>query len=364
MTHRAAPAFTFSDGPRNARIAFVAEAFGESEQRLGKPLVGAAGQEFNRLLRESGIERSECFLTNVIAARPTPSSNNFDLLCDKKAAVGGRSYTLPMIRQGMYLRPEYFGELERLREELETVRPNLIVALGAKAAWALLSTSGISRIRGTTSPARFVLGTGLVGCKVLPTFHPSYLFQMWSDRPIVLADLAKARREAEFPEFRRPERQVIVSPTLGELREWVTETLAHAPPLLGCDIETVNGQIESIGFARSRRDAIVCPFILREPWRNYWPSTVEELAARELCGALLGSHQIAKLGQNFLYDSQYLLREGFSLRNIAEDTMLLHHSLYLELQKGLGFLGSIYTNEPAWKLMRHRKKDEELKRDE
>lgn len=359
MVHVAAPAFAHSSGPRNAKIAFVAEAWGETEARLGVPLVGATGQEFNRLLREAGIEREQCFLTNVIAARPSPTSNNFDLLCGKKAEVGGRSYTLPAIRQGMYLRPEYFGELDRLKEELSIVRPNLIVALGGKSSWALLGNAGISRIRGTVAPSSLV-----PGLKVLPTYHPAYLFQMWSDRPIVLLDLLKAKAEAEFPEFRRPERQVIVNPTLAELREWIAGVLANPPPLLGCDIETVNGQIESIAFARSRSDAICCPFILRAPWRSYWSSDTEELAARELCNALLASPQVRLLGQNFLYDTQYLLREGFTLRAVADDTMLMHHSLYLELQKGLGFLGSIYSNEPAWKLMRHRKKEEELKRDD
>ena len=43
--------------------------------------------------------------------------------------------------------------------------------------------------------------------------------------------------------------------------------------------------------------------------------------------------------------------------------MLAHHSLYSELQKGLGFLGSIYTNYPSWKSMRTFKREEQLKRD-
>jgi hypothetical protein len=47
---------------------------------------------------------------------------------------------------------------------------------------------------------------------------------------------------------------------------------------------------------------------------------------------------------------------------MTADTMLLHHSMYPELPKSLGFLGSIYTNEAAWKLMR--RDAEELKRDE
>ena len=363
--HKALGPFEASSGPRNARIALVGEAFGEQEALLGKPFAGSSGQELTRLLGEAGIKRSECFLTNVIACRPYTMtevgpmySNNFDLFCGSKAEVGGRAYTHEKIKQGKYLRPEFFSELDRLHAELSEVRPNIVVALGGKASWALLGNSAISRIRGTVAPSTFV-----PGLKVLPTYHPSYLFQVWSDRPVVLVDLKKALRESEFPEFRRPEREVVVSPTLSELAAWVDATLAKPPALLSCDIETTGGQIESIGFARSRKESLVCPFILRSPLRSYWPSEIEELAAREQCQRLLASG-IPLLGQNFLYDMQYLLRENFVLANVAHDTMLRHHVMYPELQKGLGFLGSIYTNEPAWKLMRHRKKEEELKRDE
>ena len=374
--HVALAPFEASSGPRTARIAFVAEAWGETEQTLRRPLVGNAGLEFASLLHESDIvtelppkypgrelaswwDRQDVFLTNLIAGRPTPSSNDFVALCGSKAEVGGKTYTYPPIHLGKYLRPEYLGELDRLAQELREVAPCVVVALGGKAAWALLRDARISKTRGATAPSTLV-----PSLKVLPTYHPSYLFQMWSDRPIVLADLAKAKRESAFAEFRRPERTVIVNPSLQEIDAWVSETLANRPPLLSCDIETTGGQIESIGFARSRSEALVVPFIVRSPIvRSYWNSVTEECAAREQCQRLLASG-IPLLGQNFLYDMQYLLRENFKLANVAQDTMLRHHVLFPELEKGLGFLGSCYTNEPAWKLMRNRPKEEELKRDE
>lgn len=359
MTHVAAPPFAHTSGPRDAKIAIVGEAHGAEEAKVGLPFVGTTGQELTRLLRESGIRRGDCFLTNVIAARPSPTSNNFDLLCGSKAEVGGKSYVLPPLRQGKYLRPEYLPELDRLKVELESVRPNLIVAAGGKASWALLRNAAISRIRGTVTP-----GILTPGIKVLPTYHPSYLMQVWSDRPVVLADLTKAKREAEFPEFRRPERWVEVNPTLEDIQRWVSETLAKPPEYLSVDIETDHGQIEMIGFATSVRRALVVPFIDRlRPEFSYWANDLDERCAREQCQRLLSS-DIPKLGQNFIFDMQYLLREGYRLNAVRADTMLLHHALFPELSKGLGFLGSIYTNEPAWKLMRHRKKEEELKADD
>ena len=71
------------------------------------------------------------------------------------------------------------------------------------------------------------------------------------------------------------------------------------------------------------------------------------------------SSSIPKLFQNGMYDLQYLLKMGLRPKALAEDTMLMHHSMFPELQKGLGFLGSIYTNESSWKLMRRKRPDVE-----
>jgi DNA polymerase I-like protein with 3'-5' exonuclease and polymerase domains len=137
------------------------------------------------------------------------------------------------------------------------------------------------------------------------------------------------------------------------------------PPLLACDIETEKGMIKCIGFARSRYNACVVPFIdWKSPTGSYWPDTTAELAAWELCERLLTSPSIAIVGQNFLYDLQYITRAGIRPARCEEDTMLRHHSLFPELQKGLGFLGSIYTNEASWKLLRKHKADEPEKKDE
>jgi hypothetical protein len=59
--------------------------------------------------------------------------------------------------------------------------------------------------------------------------------------------------------------------------------------------------------------------------------------------------------QNGLYDVQWLWRKlGMPVRQFTEDTMIRHHSMYSELEKGLGFLGSVYTDMPSWKAMRKR----------
>ena len=130
-----------------------------------------------------------------------------------------------------------------------------------------------------------------------------------------------------------------------------------------CDIETKFGMIEMIGFSASPTHAMVVPFWDIRKGGNYWPDIASEKAAREVVRGILENPSITKIFQNGLYDLQYIIKEGYRPRGCREDTMLLHHALYPEMQKGLGFLGSVYTSEPAWKMMRG-KKITEMKKDD
>lgn len=340
------PAFAATSGPRNAKIALVAEAFGQQEELTKQPLIGSSGQELNRMLKEAGIDRSHCFATNVFAFRPT--ANNMDMLCLSKKEVGGKEYVHPAIKIGKYIEPRFFPEIERLRSELQVVQPNLIICLGAIATWAVLNTPKIGSIRGTISEASLT-----PGIKVLPTYHPSAVLRNWALRTIVVADLLKAEREAKFPEIKKPQRFFLVRPTLAEIADWFMEHTQDCP-LLSVDIETSHGQITNIGFATHRQHSINIPFCDKITGISYWPDFESEKRAwrwvKHFCAL-----PMPKLFQNGMYDLQYLWRMGIKVNNVREDTMLLHHALYPEMQKGLGFLGSIYTSESSWKLMASKK---------
>lgn len=352
--------FERSSGPRSATIAFVGEAFGEQEDIAKLPFMGSSGQELRRMCKEANIDFNSTFRTNVFNFRPP--SNNLEFLCGSKLEVGGKAYQAPALKQGKYIHPQYLGEVERLKAELAQVRPNLIIALGATACWALLGSGRIGAIRGTVNTASCGTDKGTklgiveadwqgadVNIKCLPTYHPSAVLRNWAYRPIVIADLLKAERESKFAEIRRPQRFVLVDPTLAEIDDW-TERWARNAPILSIDIETKRQQITMIGFAPSRSQALVIPF-MDKSYNRFWPDLHSEVAAWRGVQTLL-SLPVPKVWQNGLYDLQYILRMGLTVAATREDTMLLHHSLYPEMQKGLGFMGSIYTAEPAWKLMR------------
>jgi uracil-DNA glycosylase len=393
MPHEALPPFSSWAGPRDARCVFVAEAWGENEAALRKPLVGWSGRELFKMLgeampdvapelhtaavemfkydlawvphREPWLREARIAMTNVLNLRPP--GNKLEQLCVAKRDLPdkGKGYDWPAIARNAYLLPEYLPEVDRLFEELVRSRPNLVVALGNTACWALLRATNIGAIRGAATLAHVTVAGRTLDIKCLPTYHPAGVLRQWNWRPIVVADLMKASREAGFPELRRPKRQVLVNPSIHELKVWTAETLiarGHAIRL-ACDCETGAGQIKCISFARSPSDAIVVPLVdLSLASGSYWPSLGDELAAWQCVRALLESN-VPKVFQNGLYDLMYILPLGIRVNNCTDDTMLLHHSLFPELKKGLGFLGSIYTSEASWKLMRRRRPDTE-KRDE
>lgn len=322
------------------QIVLLGEAPGADEERKGEPFVGASGKELRKMCKEAGIDFDCCYLANVFSWRP--EANKIENFCVKGRP---KDYPLTFLRPGFYVMPELLSELDRLREELDRLQPNLVIALGNTPLWAMCQLAGITKVRGTV-----MYSTLRQGQKVIPTFHPAGILRNWSNRVVAVGDLTKAAREAAFPEIRRISRTIMIPETPDEL-----SALDLSPGILSVDIETDMSlhQIKCIGFASSPHHALVVPFINSlAPGSHYW-SEPDEIKVWRWVKYILES-PIKKLGQNFSFDLQYLFRMGIKVNNYCEDTMLLHHALYPELSKGLDFLGAGYTDEIAWKTMRPR----------
>lgn len=275
---------------------------------------------------------------------------------------------------GSHIKAEYFHHVKRLWHEIEDFKPNLILALGNAACWATLDQTKISTLRGTISWSE------RLNCKVLPTYHPAAILRQPKMRPTVIADLTKASREIEYPEVRRTPRWItVIDPTpegIAAGYEWFKRPArAYAN-----DIETVRKQISIIGFARNPDDALVIVFrdchsekgkiveigksasmMGHNSGVNFFPTSDLEYEAWKLAIYGLQTPQ-PKIFQNGIYDLSYYIRMGIHPKNARHDSMLWHHSMYPELPKSLGYLGSLYANEIAWKSMR--KSSDSLKRDE
>lgn len=344
-------------------IVIVGEAWGEREEAERTAFVGPSGWHLTQMLAEAGIHRADCYLTNCFNLRPKAllqpdasirgKDNDIENLCQKTKT------DRPSLKAGKYLRPEFYPELDRLYGEIRSIKPNLIIALGGTAAWAFLHSSGITKIRGTVTAAT----VGVPNVKLLPTYHPAAVLREWSLRHVTVLDFVKAKRESAFPEIVRPERTIYIEPSLQDMEWFFNEHLVNAKEI-SFDIETMGNQITCIGFAPDPTIAICIPFYdPRKPANSFYPTLEEELLAWDYVRRVLALPQ-PKIAQNGLYDVTFLWKSyGIPVTNFAEDTMLLHHALHPECEKGLGFLGSVYTNEASWKIMRTRGKTT-IKKDE
>jgi uracil-DNA glycosylase len=338
-------------------ILLLSEFISRGDAADGRLFSDTAGGLLWGLLAASGVSRRDCHTTAAFNVTPKPYDDIKNLCGAKADGAPG----LKAIASGKYLLPQYVGEIAKLEATIKSLNPNLIVALGGGALWSTVTgTHTLEKARGTIYASRFLRADG-TPYKVLPTYSPQAVIKQWNLRPIVLKDLEKARSEMMSSEIVRPRREIWIEPSLEDIYNFGIVYMDDPYQRCGVDIETAFGTITEIGFAPTPDRAIVVPFYSRERG-NYWKTHAEEVKAWNWVADALAMLR-RPVFQNGLYDIHYLWRTmGITVSHAGEDTMLAHHAMQPEMKKGLGFLGSIYTREPSWKLMRQ--DNETLKRED
>jgi uracil-DNA glycosylase len=354
--------FVQSYGNKNARLAIIGEAPGRQEASKGMPFVGGAGQELRSWLKFAGIDENDIYFANAISYQPPYNQIKRFCLPKKEADAEYQNwlprlqkdwpdfpwpskYIWPSLAQNGYIHPQLLGEIPRLQAELESVQPNLVLALGNTACWAVLNQTKITKIRGACTKS------AIGPWKTLPSLHPAYILRNYGEKPIALADMQKAAREIHTPEFERPVREIWINPLLEDLEKF--GFYIDRADYVGVDIETVPtwGIIKSIAFSVEEKMAIAIPFLdPRTPDGNYWADPREEMRVWEKVHNWLNLSNVSHVYQNGMYDMTWLwVKAGMTGKLPIEDTMLQAHAQQPELKRDLGTLGSIYTDEPAWK---------------
>lgn len=313
-----------SFGPTSAKIAFIGEAPGENEARLGRPFVGQAGKLLDALLQTVGIDRTQCYFTNVIKERPVKNNISqfitFNRLGEAQPTFAYQAYE------------------EQLLDELKAVQANVLVPLGNTALYALTRCRGITKYRGSIL-ASSVLG----GRKVIPTLHPAEALREFTSRYLIAFDLRRIQREALAPSLHPPSTSLLIKPTFDQALAFIDQ--AKQAEHVAFDIEVSRLQLDCFSLAHSRGEAISIPFI--EHGQPYF-SLNQEAAILQRLESLLDSPTNIIL-QNAIYDSTFMYeRYGIVIRNI-EDTMIAMGLLYPDLPKGLDTICSIYTDFPYYK---------------
>lgn len=325
------------------KLLIVGEVMSHKDHEAGHPFSDGNGRFLKAMLNKAGINPRECKFTNVFM-RTAPRGRATSFFGPKDKGVPNLRY----LSKGKYLDASRAGDLKHLWKRINSLQPNLILALGDVSLWATTSARGIEASRGYITEAN----AALPDRKVLPTFSPQQINQSRANMPYWVADLAKAAREQEFPEIRYPVHRILIEPTLEDLESFYHKRLKKCTRM-SVDIENKPGMITCIGFAPDGDDALVVPFYdSRQEDGNYWRTHREEVCAWKFVRRML---RLGKqvYGHNYIYDMQLLWKlNAIPNPDAAHDTMLLHHSLQPEMRKGLGILASIYTDEVSWKGMR------------
>lgn len=161
-------------GSLDSPVVIIAEAPGKYEERHVRPFMGQAGKLLDRELAKVGISRENIYITNIVKCRPTRTAGN-------------------RMRNRLPTTEEVSAWMPFLIQELEIIRPSIIMCMGATAArWLIKKDFALTKERGEWLE-------GPLGTAAIVTFHPSYVSRFARDR-VLLAfrqDLEKVRARLE-----------------------------------------------------------------------------------------------------------------------------------------------------------------------
>jgi DNA polymerase len=165
--HQTRTRTVFGVGDPGARLLVIGEAPGADEDAQGEPFVGRAGRLLDAMLGGIGLARAEVYIANILKCRPPRNRDP---------------------------RPEEVSACERfLKRQIETVAPELILAVGRIAAQNLLGVSTpIGKLRGREHRHP---GTGT---PVRVTYHPAYLLRSPLEKRRAWEDLKAVARKLEI----------------------------------------------------------------------------------------------------------------------------------------------------------------------
>lgn len=321
------PTYVSPEGPLDAKIALVGEAPGVDEIREGRPFVGQAGKLLNTILHMAGLSRHECYITNVVKERPP--NNDISVFVNPSTGFESDAY------KSTY-KPMLFEELQR-------IKPNVIVALGQTAMYALTGFGNlITKRRGSYYQTPW-------GTKVMVTCHPSAsLHGDYLLRFHIAHDLKRAAEERDTPEIQSLNRQIFVRPSFADAMGYLTTIFEEKKPTaFDIEISRKHHHMTCFSMARSATEGMSIPLVYRGVDDYFNPD--QEGQILRLMARILEDPDIPIWGQNLIFDTSFLVyRYGIATRNI-EDTMIMQGILLPDFPKSLAFICSIYTTQQFYK---------------
>jgi uracil-DNA glycosylase family 4 len=316
--------FVPGTGSSSAKLMIVGEAPGEHEEIKGETLVGPTGLLTREMIELAGYKWNETYRTNVLKYRPP----NNDL-----SRISETGHSIEECKPILW-------------NEVNTIKPNVILAIGDLALTNLTDKTGITKWRGS------ILESKQGYPKIIPSFHPARLWKHevpYNTRVLIQWDFDKAVRHSSTPEFNLPRRCLEIARSSADLYRFLSTYRDNKR--VSVDIEVYKGIPTCIALAFSAHHAMSIPVLNMEIGKNPF-----KLNERELCECLvmlaefLERDDIEIIGQNFKFDKLKLLKPlQIRIKKIFGDTKINSAVLYPELKKDLALLTSIYTDEPYYK---------------
>ena len=320
-------------GNRQAKLAGCGEQPGlyEIRSRPPKPFIGPSGKGLDECFLMTKILRRDLYLTNVIKDLDKPLNHYINIDSHGNAKV----------------HPEGYQYIQELADELKALNLNCIVVFGNIPLFALTNRIGITKWRGSVLESTIV-----PGLKVIPTFHPATFIPPkfnFLNKPLICEDLRRAKHESEFPEIRRKERKIIIRPVFNQSIDCLSYCYEAGlrGQTIAIDIEVVNGEVDCISFGWSNTEAISIPF--RDQRGDYF-TIIQELEIMVLVAKIIQEPRIAKVGANFIFDTQFLFHKyGIRPRGTLHCTQIAQKITYPDFAASLAFVTSMHTDIPYYK---------------
>lgn len=299
----------FGEGPKNADVMGVGLGPGSTENKYGHPFIGRAGKLLDKILAFIQLDRKKIYISNVIKCKPPgnkPSSKEIKTC------------------------------IQYLKEEIKTVKPKVIFAMGEVACNALINKKKMGPIIGKIYP--LVWDSSI---PVVPCIHPAALLykgaankdpqadsdgtlKLFTKGFLTLKRFLKGEliNQSDYGEYN-------ISPTLKEALYAITEAMVKK--LYTLDFETNgldpfkhNAKIKCASITTEERKSVVIPWE-KEYWGEGWPRIV--IAMRKLLldpTVTLNAHNT---DFEYRWSVKHIL-QGKQVKNQLSDTMLMHYLLW------------------------------------
>lgn len=311
-------------GNDSAKIMLVGDYGTTDELQQGYALTGSVQETLSHVMREAGLRFDECYRTLYI-----------------KTSIPGFKSKAKKVRSDALNKALLEADFKNiLQNEIEGLKPNIIVPLGELALNAVAGEKVIERFRGSILPFPVSNPNDTYNPKVIPTYHPRDIWISYINRIPAILDFKRIKKFQNIPNFPSDDYLIWICRSYNQLVEFFSRH--KNPEFLTFDIETHHNFITCIGFCCDGNEAVTVPLMdatIPMMERMYIWRKIREVLA----------NGTRKVNQNIKYDRSVLRKFGLDIANIFGDSMLAAHTLYVELPKGLDFLTSVYTEIPYYK---------------